>query len=64
MTTRLVVVIRDAANLGSQMPNLPGTVPRASRDRFAFTTTEGGARRRHNFYARHFRPAVARARLP
>jgi hypothetical protein len=40
MTTRLVVVIRE--NLDSQMPNLPGTVPRASRDRFAFTTTEGG----------------------
>jgi len=29
-----------------------------------FTATEGGPLRWRNFYARHFRPAVARARLP
>jgi integrase len=29
-----------------------------------FTAAEGGPLRWRNFYARHFRPAVARARLP
>ena len=34
------------------------------RDSFVFTATECGPLRLRNFYARHFRPAVARARLP
>ncbi|MFN2607363.1 MAG: tyrosine recombinase XerC [Acidimicrobiales bacterium] len=36
----------------------------ADPEAFIFTAPDGGPLRHHNFYARHFRPAVVAARLP
>ncbi len=36
----------------------------ADPEAFVFTAPDGGPLRHHNFYARHFRPAVVAARLP
>ena len=36
----------------------------AHPEAFVFTAPDGGTLRHHNFMARHFRPAVSRARLP
>jgi integrase len=35
-----------------------------SEDGFVFTSAEGGPLRHHNFYVRHYKPAVAKAELP
>ena len=60
MTTRLVVVVRDAGNPGRPgSANLPGTRPTPSRDGFVFTATEGRPLRWRNFT-----PAISGPRWP
>lgn len=64
MMTRLVVVMRDAGNSAAEDAQTCRVPAPCERDSFVFTATECGPLRLRNFYARHFRPAVARARLP
>lgn len=45
--------------LGAYLASRP-----ADPDAFVFTAPDGGPLRHHNFYARHFRPAVVAAGLP
>jgi hypothetical protein len=65
MTTQLVVVIPMPATLGLPgSANLPVPANVRAVTASCSPATEGGPLRWRNFYARHFRPAVARARLP
>jgi hypothetical protein len=64
MTTRLVVVIRDAGNLGGQEAQTCRVRAHGEPCRLRIHRHRGWTAALAQLHARHFRPAVARARLP